>query len=94
MKSVRSAINRHIQDIGRDFDTVRDIRFNTAHNILDGKLRFNMREGLSRTTNHKDIISIPDLEKIKTYLFSENNPVLLRYRVWYILAIHFVYAWQ
>lgn len=28
--------------------------------------------------------------KISTYLHSASNPVILRYKVWYDLAIHFV----
>ncbi|XP_062602832.1 uncharacterized protein LOC134264552 [Saccostrea cucullata] len=38
-KSIRSAINRHVHDIGRQFDIVRDREFRGSNNVLDGKLK-------------------------------------------------------
>lgn len=88
--NVRAAINRHLHDIGRsEIDIVRDKSFKTANNMLDAKLKANVRNGLSRPTVHKAIISKGDFEQINTYLAGD-NPVLLRYRVWLNLAIHFV----
>ena len=89
-KSIRGGINRYIKDIDRDIDIVRDKQFRRANEILDGKLKQNLHQGLSRPTLHKDIISVSDLDKINTYLYSDNNPVILRFRVWYNIAIHFV----
>jgi hypothetical protein len=57
---------------------------------LDGKLKQNLQPGLSRPTKHTDVMSVSDLDKINTYLFSANNPIALRFRVWYSIAIHFV----
>jgi len=89
LRNVRAAIKRHVHDIGRDFDIVRDKDFRSANAMLDGKLKFNTREGFSRPTKHKNVIELGDLLKISTYLHSEINPVVLRFRVWYNLAIHF-----
>lgn len=50
-----------------------------------------VRTGRSRTTEHKEIIEIDDLQLISTYLFKDiNDPILLRQRVWYCLAVHIV----
>ncbi|XP_033730755.1 uncharacterized protein LOC117320207 [Pecten maximus] len=90
MKSIRGALNRHIKDVGRDMDIVRDKDFRSANNMLDGKLKQNIVEGKSRPTQHKTIIENDDLIKIGTYLHQNVNPVILRLRVWYDLSIHFV----
>ena len=82
-KNVRAAINRHMKDIGRDVDIVRD------KELLNAKLKQNLKQGLSRATQHYPIIPKEELQKINVYLGDE-NPVTLRYRVWYLLAIHFV----
>ena len=89
MKSIRTAINRHLHDIDRDIDIVRDKIFKRANDVLDGKMKQNVREGVSRPTKHKEIISENDLNKIATYLKCD-NPVTLRYKVWYDVAMHFV----
>ena len=57
--------------------------------MLNAKLKQNLKQGLSRPTQHYPIIPKEDLSKIQDYLKGE-NPILLRYRVWYLLAIHFV----
>ena len=88
-KNVRAAINRHFKDIGRDFDIVRDKQFKSSNGMLNGKLKQNLKQGLSRPTKHYPIIPKEDLSKIQDYLKGE-NPILLRYRIWYLLAIHFV----
>ena len=88
MKNIRAAINRHIQDLDRDFDIVRDKGFRKANDILDGKLKSSLQKGLSRPTKHKEIITLNDLEKINSYLYSVDNPVIFRFCVWYNLAIH------
>jgi hypothetical protein len=89
-KSIRSAINRHFQDLGRDIDIVRGKEFRASNNILDGKLKKNLQEGLVRPTKHKEVITNNEMEKISTYLYGEVNPVVLRFRVWFLLAIQFV----
>lgn len=43
-KSIRSAINRYVQDLGRDFEKVRGKDFRTSNSILDGKLKTNLQE--------------------------------------------------
>ena len=63
-KSIRSAINRHLLDLGRiDLDVVRGREFRTSNDILDGKLKKNLQEGVGRPTKHKDIISSNDLKQ-------------------------------
>ncbi|XP_065924521.1 uncharacterized protein [Magallana gigas] len=61
-KSIRSALNRHIYDIGRQFDIVRDREFRESNNVLDGKLKKNLQDGLSRPIKHKEIIPKQDLD--------------------------------
>ncbi|KAL5018423.1 hypothetical protein ScPMuIL_004145, partial [Solemya velum] len=90
MKNIRSAINRHLKNLNRNIDVVRDKSFRKSNNVLDGKLKYNLQKGLSRPTKHHESIPQNDLLKINTYLFSECNPVILRYRVWYILSMNFV----
>lgn len=42
LKGIRSAINRHLSDIGRDMDIVHDKAFKQANGALAGKLKQNM----------------------------------------------------
>ena len=89
-KSIRSAINRHFQDLGRDIDIDRGKEFRVSNNILDGKLRKKLQEDLARPTKHKEVITNNEMENNSTYLYGEVNPVVLRFRVWFVLAIQFV----
>ncbi|XP_062568618.1 uncharacterized protein LOC134230786 [Saccostrea cucullata] len=89
-KSIRSALNRYLQDLGRDFDIVRGREFRTSNNILDGKLKKNLQDGLSKPTQHKEIIPQADLLKISAYLFDTENPITLRFRTWFIISMQFV----
>ena len=91
LKNIRAAINRHLHDVGLDFDIVRDKQFRSSNNMLDAKHKSNLKRGLSVPTIHRGIISESDLIKISSYLNVNNpNPIILRYKVWYDLAIHFV----
>ena len=92
LKGIRAALNRHFNDIGREFDIVRDKAFKTANASLDGKLKYNLKSGLSRPTQHKAaaVIEPEDLRKISTYFNSSEDPVILRMHVWYNLSVHFV----
>ena len=45
--------------------------------------------GRSRPTKHHPIIPEADIIKINEYL-NINNPVALRFKIWYLLATHFV----
>ena len=82
LKNLRSGINRHLKNLDRDLDIVRDKIFRKANEVLDGKIKQNLRNGVSRPTKHKDVITNNDLSKISAYL-SVDNPVTLRYKVWY-----------
>ena len=68
MKNVRAAINRHLKDIGRQIDIVKDIEFKSSNTMLSSKLKFNLKQELSRPTQHHPTISNEDLHKINTYL--------------------------
>lgn len=49
-----------------------------------------MKCGISKPTKHKEVITPEDLMRIREYIYSVDNPVILRYCVWYDIAIHFV----
>ncbi|WAQ93557.1 hypothetical protein MAR_006028 [Mya arenaria] len=78
LTNIRSALNRHLKDLKRDIDLVRDKAFTSANNTLNGFLKH-------RTSNEAD------LEKIRKYLeLYETSAIVLRECVWYLIAIHFV----
>ncbi|CAC5386248.1 unnamed protein product [Mytilus coruscus] len=89
MKNIRAAINRHIHDLDRDIDIVRDKEFRKANETLDGKLKKNLEKVSLVLQNIKQIITMNDLEKINSYLYSSDDPIILRFRV-YNIAMHFV----
>ena len=76
VKILRSGINRHLKNLDRDLDIVRDKIFRKANEVLDGKIKQNLRDGVSRPTKHKDVITNDDLSNL-----SVDNPVTLRYKV-------------
>lgn len=88
MKNIRAAKNGHLSDLERDMNIVKDKEFRSANDTLDGKLKHNVKCGISKPTNHKEVITPEDLMRIPEY--SVDNPIILRYRVWYDIAIHFV----
>ncbi|XP_069129354.1 uncharacterized protein [Argopecten irradians] len=89
--SMKAAVNRHLSDIGRNMDIVKDSEFKLANKLLSGMLKESMVNGTSRPTNHKEIIGNTDLEKVSTYLCTvSDNPIKLRLGVWYCISIHFV----
>lgn len=91
LKSIRSAINRYLQDLKRSMDIVRDKDFKSANHTLDGMLKEMTKTGESRATNHKPVIHPEDLERISSYFLSAPyNPIVLRQCVWYHLSIHLV----
>ena len=89
MKNARAAINRHFRDINRRIDIVKDSDFQEANDMLDAKVKTNLKAGLNLPTQHKPIIPSADLKLINVYL-QKDNPITLRYRIWYILSIQFV----
>jgi hypothetical protein len=91
LKSLRSAINRHLQDLGRSIDVVRDKEFKAANHTLDGMLKSKTKTGASRTTLHKDVINTKDLQRTSSYFkCAPSSPVVLQQCVWYNLSIHFI----
>ena len=63
LRNIRGAINRHLQDIGREMDIVRDKEFKHSNSILNGFLKERMRSGSSKPTAHKEIIDNEDLKR-------------------------------
>ncbi|XP_061190955.1 uncharacterized protein LOC133199094 [Saccostrea echinata] len=91
LKGIRAAINRRLSDLGRDIDIVNDKSFKTANKCLTGILKQRKKEGTSRPTNHKEVISKADLQKISAFLETAySSPINLRLAVWYIIAVHFL----
>ena len=56
LKNIRWAINRHLNDIGRSVEIVRDKEFKQANQTLDGMLKKMTQIGSSRLTKHKEVI--------------------------------------
>ncbi|KAK3083534.1 hypothetical protein FSP39_024893, partial [Pinctada imbricata] len=91
MKALRNAINRYIQDIGRNVDIVRDSDFKVANRVFNGMLKDRMKTGASRPVSHKSIISDDDLHLINGYFQNAADaPIILRQYIWYAISIHFV----
>ena len=89
--NIRAAINRHIKDLKRDVDIVRDKPFKRANNTLDGFLKHKTATGLSAPVKHKEILSEADLVKIASHLENYDcSAQILRDCAWYVIAIHFV----
>ena len=85
------AINRFIQDNGRNIDIIRGPAFKSANNTLDGLRKEQTTLGLSWTTLHINIIEEEDLRQISKYMSRASESVLfLHQSVWMNLAIHFV----
>ena len=74
VKNIRSAINRHLNDIGRSVDIVRDKEFKSANQTLDEMLKKMTKIGASRPTKHKEVINPEDLFKISSYLVIYGQP--------------------
>lgn len=76
-KSIRSAINRHLSDIGRDLDIVHDKAFKQVKGALGRNFKQNMFIGLSKPTQHKSLVLPNDLYKISQQHLSSNScPVI------------------
>lgn len=90
MKNIRAAINRHLLDLERDMNIVKDKEFKSANDNLDGKLKHNVKCGISNPTKHKEVITPGDLMRIREYLYSVDNPVILRYLVCYDIANEYI----
>ena len=90
LKNIRGAVNRHLQDIGRNIDIVRDKEFKLANKTMDGVLKSRLH--LTSVRPHvKDLISTDDLDRIDSYLrAAPTDPILLRQCVWFQLSIHFL----
>lgn len=70
LKSIRSAINRYLQDIRRSKNIVRDKEFKSANHILEGMFKSMTKTDASRATNHKSVIHPEYLTRISTYFLS------------------------
>ncbi|XP_062606354.1 uncharacterized protein LOC134268177 [Saccostrea cucullata] len=91
LKGIRAAINRRLSDLGRDIDIVNDKSFKSVNKCMIGMLKERKAEGLSHSTNKRELISEQDLQKISAFLETAySSPFNLRWAVWYIIAVHFV----
>lgn len=84
MKNIRAAINRHLSDLERDMNIVKDKEFKSANDTLDGKLKHNVKCGISKPTKHKEVITPEDLMRIRVPLLRRQPsnleiPCLVRY---------------
>jgi hypothetical protein len=71
---------------------VRDTEFKSANAMLGAKLKFNLRNGLSRPTQHPPIISNQELMQINTYLSKKEDIVatftgVVVYQIAYIFGL-------
>lgn len=57
LKNLRSALNRHLQDLRRNVDIVRDKEFKSANHTLDGMIKVMTKTGALRATQHKTVIT-------------------------------------
>lgn len=71
LKNIRSGVNRHLSDIGRNIDIVNDAEFKSANRTLKGYIKEQTRSGTSRPTEH--IIEPTDLRTIAEYFVSVPN---------------------
>jgi hypothetical protein len=60
LKNVHAAINRYLKDNGKDIDTVKDKEFKNANSMLNAKLKLNLKSGISRPTQHYQVISLEE----------------------------------
>ena len=62
-KSIRLALSRHFQDLGRDIDIVRGREFRSSNTILDGKLKTNLQEDWRGRQNIKMLFQFQIYQK-------------------------------
>jgi hypothetical protein len=90
LKNIRGAINRHLQDLGRNIDIVNDKEFRATNKTLKGLLKLRMEERLLRPSLQDEFISEEDMKSIIVYFQNaDSHPVILRQCVWFNLAKHF-----
>ena len=68
LKNIQTTLNRHVKDLNRNVDIVRDSDFRTSNIILYSTLNMMVKTGVSRSTKHKVITDLQDLQLINTYL--------------------------
>lgn len=59
---MQSALNRHLQDLGRNKDIVRDKEFKSASHTLDKVMKVVTKTGGSRATQHNSVITSDELK--------------------------------
>ncbi|XP_061190635.1 uncharacterized protein LOC133198585 [Saccostrea echinata] len=88
---IRSALNHHLSDLGRQIDIVKGEEFHKPNGILEGLFSMRIRLGLSKAAGHAKLMDRGDLEKISIHLQGAyKSRVILRQAVWYLFSIHFV----
>lgn len=57
MKNIRTVINRHLADL-RDINIVKNKKIKSANDILDGKLKHDVKCGIFKPMENEDVIII------------------------------------
>lgn len=55
MKNIRTVINRHLADL-RDINIVKNKKFKSANDILEGKLKHDVKCGIFKPMKNEDVI--------------------------------------
>ena len=88
-KGFRAAIQRHLNDLGRDFDIYKDTEFRRANDTFDGMIKKLKREGGMSHIAHKDIITDTDMGKINYLFETKKDAKCLIQQVWFYVTMHF-----
>ena len=64
-KAFCTAINRHLQKLGRNFDVFNDVEFRRSNEAFKGLIKTLRRKGEINPIAHKDVIVDGDYNRIK-----------------------------
>ena len=86
----RSALHRHLAEIGRGMNIYSGSSFKKANTILDGELKRLKKDGYIKPVEHKQQLTTADMQKLNQYFTgSKDNPVILTEKVWFNVTYHF-----
>lgn len=84
----RSSIERYLNNNGITLKLTGNQMFQNSNKILDAKLRINRRAGINNV-QHKPVIEVSDLEKLRTSPFlSMATPAGLLRRTWFYVSLY------
>ena len=87
-KGFRSGVQRHLNDLGRDFNIYKDSEFRRANDTFDGMKKLKMECEMSPIA-HKDIIMESDMNKINFLFNTKKDAKCLVQQVWFYVTLHF-----